>query len=1029
MRKLGIAVLVIVVLVVAAALIVPHVIDINQYHTRIQAELQKRLGRTVTLGEMRLSLFPPSFQVQNPVIGEDPQFRSSENRPFATAEKLAVSIKLLPLLHKDLEVKSLELDRPHIELVRDRQGTWNFATLGQEPKPSGSQTAPPPAKTGSKPPQTTAKTAPPQQPSAQPSATPESSSKPAAGQLTLANLSIVDGQVAITDLQKHQSRAVYDHIDISVNDFAPDKQFSMKVAAHLPPDQKTDGGKQIITLQGKGGPIQQADMLNTPFDGSLKLDQVSVAAAQKFLNSQALSGMDALITGDASVKNSSGKLSSKGNIQLQKPRIKNVDVGYPITMNYDLTDDLTNDVIQIRKGDLRLGETPVSISGTLNTRPNPSQVDLKLKASNASIAEAARLASAFGVAFGEGMDVKGTVNADIAAKGAANKPAMNGQLSAQNLDISGKGIPQPVKISAIDLALTPDTIKSNDFSATTGSTTLNVNFGLSQYTSPNSVMNATLRAPNAKVAELLNIAKAAGVSAADNISGDGVLTLDVHAQGPTKNMSALVFNGTGKLQNATLKLASLTKPIQVRNADLGFSQNSATLSNLAASVGQTNATGNLTLKNFAAPQVRFTLNADKVDVAELQQLTAATPAPQKRAALDHSFWQMVPEAEAQTHSAAPSRPSTVNRPNEPNIVDKMTGGGTATIGSVKYNDLLLSNVHSNITLDHGVVRLNPLTADLYNGKETGNITIDLRPAQPVYTVALKTDKVDANKLVSSVSDLKQTLYGLLNSNVNATFSSTSADAIARSLNGQLALDLTNGKLMNLDLLHELASVGKFLGSSGVPGASRGFTNVAQLSGNFDVKNGLAQTNNLKAVIDGGTLAAAGLVNLADQSLNLHVTAVLNKALSQNVGGTKVGGFMNTALANNQGELVIPVIVTGTFQHPSVAPDVQQLAQMKLKNLLPTSKNPGQLTSGIIGQILGSKNQTQNGGQQPQGGLSGILGAIGGKQKQQQPNTAVTGNEGQQPQAQPTPTPNPLGGILGKVLGGKKSASPTPTPQR
>jgi AsmA protein len=549
---------------------------------------------------------------------------------------------------------------------------------------------------------------------------------------------------------------------------------------------------------------------------------------------------------------------------------------------------------------------------------------------------------------------------------------------------------------------------------------VNVNFALSQYTSPNSAVNATLRAPNAKVAELLNIARAAGVSAADDISGDGLLTLDVHAQGPTKNMSALVFSGTGKLQNATLKMASLTKPIQVRNADLGFSQNSATLSNLAASVGETNATGNLTMKNFAAPQVQFTLNADKVDVAELQQLTATTPAPQKRAAIEHSFWSIVPEAEAQTHPAPA---------NQQSILNKMTGGGTATIGTVKYNDLLLSNVHSNITLDRGVVRLNPITADVYNGKETGNITIDLRPAQPVYTVALKTDKVDANKLVSSVSDLKQTLYGLLNSNVNATFSSTSANAIARSLNGQLALNLTNGKLMNVDLLHELASVGKFLGSSGVPGASRGFTNVAQLSGNFDVKNGLAQTNNLKATIDGGTLAAAGLVNLADQSLNMHVTAVLNKALSQQVGGTQIGGFMNTALANNQGELVIPVIVTGTFQHPAVAPDVEQLAQMKLKNLLPTSKNPGQLTTGIIGQILGSKNQGQNGGQQPQGGLSGILGAIGGKQKQQQPNSGVTGNEGQQTQPQPTPTPNPLGGILDKVLGGKKSPSPTPTPQK
>src|SRR6185437_3758856 len=110
MRKLGIAVVVILVLLVAVVLIVPRLVDINRYHGQIQAELQKRLGRTVTLGEMHLSLFPPSFQVQNPVIGEDPRFSFNQNRPFATAEELAVSIKLLPLLRKDLQVKSLELD-------------------------------------------------------------------------------------------------------------------------------------------------------------------------------------------------------------------------------------------------------------------------------------------------------------------------------------------------------------------------------------------------------------------------------------------------------------------------------------------------------------------------------------------------------------------------------------------------------------------------------------------------------------------------------------------------------------------------------------------------------------------------------------------------------------------------------------------------------------------------------------------------------------------------------------------------------
>jgi AsmA protein len=996
MRKLGIAVLIIVVILVAAALIVPHVIDINQYHSQIQAQLEKRLGRPVTLGEMKLGLFPPSFQVNNAVIAEDPRFKSTQ--PFAKVEKLAVSVKLLPLLKKEVEINSLELDHPHIELIRDAQGAWNFATLGQEAKPSAGATPQPQAT-----PSAGAQPAPPSQAGQSPAP-----SQPA-GQLTLAQLAINDGQVAVTDLQKHQSRAVYDHIDVNVTDFAPDQQFSLKVTAHLP-----GSGKQAIYLQGKGGPIKQTDMMNTPFDGELKLDQVSLSAAEKFLNSQGLQGIDGLLTGSATVKNTAGKLASAGNIKFDNPRIHSVDVGYPITLDYDLADDLTADVIQINKGNIKLGSTPITVAGTLNTKPTPAQLDMKVTAANASIQEAARLASAFGVAFGKGMDVRGTVNANIQARGASDKPALNGQLSARDLVISGGEVPQPVHISNIDLALTPETIRSNDFTASTGSTSVGVNFALAQYTAPNSTINAALRAGNAKIGELLSIAKAAGVSAVDGITGDGMLSLDVHAQGPTKNMSALAFNGTGKIQNASLKLPSLTKPIQIKNSDIAFSQNSANLKNIAASVGQTNATGQLTLKNFAAPQVQFALNADKVDVTELQSLTATPAAPAKRA--DNSgFWQLMPQAEAQTRANA-----------EPGIVTRMAGSGTVAIGTITYNDLVLNNTHANVNLDHGVIKLNPITADVYNGKETGSITIDLRPAQPVYNVNLKTEKVDANKLISSVSDLKQTLYGLLSSNVNASFSSTSADTIARSLNGTLALNLSNGKLMKLDLLHELASVGKFLGSA-VPSTPKGFTNLVSLTGNFDIKNGVAQTNNLKAIIDGGTMAATGLVNLADQSLNLKVSAVLNKALSQQVGGTQVGGFMNTALANNQGELVIPVLITGTFQHPQVAPDVQQIAQMKLQNLLPTSKNPGQLTNGILGKVLGggSNGPTQGGATGAQGAVNGILGALGGKQQQQQPAQA------QPSPATAAPTPqsqqDAIGGILGQVLNRKKKPTPTPTP--
>ncbi|HET9837353.1 MAG TPA: AsmA family protein, partial [Candidatus Angelobacter sp.] len=657
MRKLGITILVIVALLVAAALIVPHLIDVNRYHDKIQAELQKRLGRQVTLGKMHLSLFPPSFQVENATIGDDPRFNSQ--RPFAAAEKLAISVKFWPLLHKDVEVKSLELDRPHIELIRDAQGAWNFASLGQTAAAPAEATPHPAAGPRSAPQPAPATTTGPQP-------------KETAGEFSLANLFINDGQVAITDLQKHQSRAVYDHIDLDLNDFAPDQQFSVKLTAHLPGE-----GKQTLMLEGKGGPIKEADMLNTPFAGTLKLDQVSTGAAQKFLNSQALNGIDAVISGDAKVKNASGKLASNGSIRLENARIHNVNVGYPITLDYDVADDLTSDVIQIHKGNLKLGATPLTIAGTINSKPDPSQIDLKLTAANASIAEMARLASAFGVAFNQGTDVKGTVNADIQARGAMNKPAMNGQLTARNLDISGKEVPQPVHVNEIALTLTPATITSNDFAATTGSTTVNVNFSLANYSGNNSTLNAALRAPNARLGEIINIARAAGVSAVEGMSGDGNLSLDVHAQGPTKNMSALNFSGSGKISNASVKLPSLTKPLQVRNSDIRFSQNSIVLQNVSAGIGQTNATGELTLRNFDAPQVQFTLNADKVNVAELQQIFNAIPAQPVKSAAEPGFWNIVPKAEAQ---------SRANSIAEPSLLTRMTGGGTVTIGMIQYDD-------------------------------------------------------------------------------------------------------------------------------------------------------------------------------------------------------------------------------------------------------------------------------------------------------------------------------------------------------
>ena len=270
---------------------------------------------------------------------------------------------------------------------------------------------------------------------------------------------------------------MYDHIDVTLKDYAPGKPFSLDAAAHLP-----GSGSQTLQLTGNGGPVNNADFASTPFKGNVKLKEVSLSGAQKFLNAAALQGTDAVISGSTDLSNSNGKMAANGSLKLDNAVIHGVQVGYPISAEFDLTDDLTNDVLQIKQGSLKLGSTPLSINGTINSHANPSVVDVNLSASNASIQEVARLAAAFGVAFSPNTKIAGQLTANVHAQGPTDHLALNGNVNGRNLEVTGSDIPQPVRVPAIDLAMTPQQIQSNNFTATSGGTTLAVQMALSQYT-------------------------------------------------------------------------------------------------------------------------------------------------------------------------------------------------------------------------------------------------------------------------------------------------------------------------------------------------------------------------------------------------------------------------------------------------------------------------------------------------------------------------------------------------------------------
>jgi AsmA protein len=382
----------------------------------------------------------------------------------------------------------------------------------------------------------------------------------------------------------------------------------------------------------------------------------------------------------------------------------------------------------------------------------------------------------------------------------------------------------------------------------------------------------------------------------------------------TGAVDAPAFEGSGTVHDTKLNVPALAKPLEIRNAAIRVSKDSASFDDLSLALGSMNAKGNLALQNFDRPRVEFAAEVDRLDAAELQQIAAA--GPEKKG----------------TESSKPVR---------------ISGAGTVRIGTLAYDRIELQNVRAECKLENGLIRLDPVSAALYGGSQTGSIVIDTRPAHTAIAIRSKLQKADANQLLSAVTSIRQLLFGTLSGELDIQAAPQPGQEFASALNGAVEVQLADGRLAGVQLLNELAGVAKFLGYNA---SNATFTNILKLGGSLNISNGVASTNDLALEFDGGSLAASGTIGLADQQLNLRTTAVLNKDLSQRTGGSRVGGFMSTVLANANGELVIPALVTGTFGKPRFQPDPARIAKMKLEGLLPTRENPTGAASRIRGLL-------------------------------------------------------------------------------
>jgi AsmA protein len=226
-------------LIIALALVLPFIVNPNDFKGQIAEAVQESTGRTLNIdGDISLSVFPwLGLDIGPTRLSNAPGFG---DQPMASVQQVQVRVKLLPLLHKRLEMDTVRLSGLNLRLGRDAAGRSNWDDL------LGEASAKSPA--GAK----------------QPG---EKAGSPLAG-LVIGGVEVTDGRV-LWDDRSNGSRYELSQLSFTTGAIAPGKPFALDLRFGMNAMKPAVSGQ--VDLSGK---VLLAESLRalTIDDAELKLE-------------------------------------------------------------------------------------------------------------------------------------------------------------------------------------------------------------------------------------------------------------------------------------------------------------------------------------------------------------------------------------------------------------------------------------------------------------------------------------------------------------------------------------------------------------------------------------------------------------------------------------------------------------------------------------------------------------------------------------------------------------------------------------
>ena len=748
---------IVLLLLLAAAWVLPFFLNAGRYRPLLKAGLQRSLHRKVTLGHMTLHFFPHlGFTVDNVVVDEDPAFGAE---PFVRVGRLDCDLQWRSLWGSRLHFGTLKLANPSINLVRNSQGRWNIETLllqsGIKAQASGSSSA-------------------------------------RVGPSNLA-VEIEGARVNFKVGENKKPFAVVDtraHLDF---DYGSDR-VGFRMAGNPVRTDIEYPTPGLVELDGNWSPARNSgNALDATLrmQGALLYDWIPLLTGR---NPEVYGVMNSTIHLSGTLRQI--KYSGESRLRQlhrweQLPSSNNL----PCALRYWGQFDRDRESLKISGMDLAFANSQVHLEGSISEITSRPDFDLVVAFERSQLQDLLRLG---GRVLGNqpGWKLTGRLNGMISIRGPWSGKRYGGFLNAHEVRLETASGSFPVSDVAIRInrsivrLLPARVLLAHGVEVVADGSLRHISPGRRRgrsLTHPSYELTLSSHAVN--LSSLVHFGRALGLLRTSPFEAEGVGGFTLHLAGGAWPWSRPTVTAQASIRSARLVIPGLSEPLNVPRARVQVYDTQVTINPLLAVMGTSVFSGWVTHQRGSKSPWDFSLKADKLSIEQASQWFTGVGNQSSSSFLDRL---------ARLGSLLGGRRPTFH------LANHVDARGSFSTPLVTYRQLALRNFRTHVVIHDRKVRFAKVSFDAARGRGVGNAMVDLTRTPVRFSGNANIQGVSLQSMAPYLPAVLQEAHGYFSAAGTFQASGLRHAEIVRTLRGKLTVDLQDVSLGGFDPVRALA---------------------------------------------------------------------------------------------------------------------------------------------------------------------------------------------------------------------------------